>query len=106
MKLLIKNGLVVDPSQQFQRQADVLIQDDTIAGVFPKIDSDDTQVLDATGLVVAPGFIDLHVHLREPGREDKETIETGAAAAAAGGLTSVCCMPSPQPVNGHSTVTR
>jgi dihydroorotase len=106
MKLLIKNGQVVDPSQQFQRQADVLIQDDTIAGVFPRIETDDVQIFDATGLIVSPGFIDLHVHLREPGREDKETIETGAAAAAAGGFTSVCCMPNTQPINDNATVTR
>lgn len=106
MKLLIKNGLVVDPSQQFQSHADVLIQGDKIAGVFPNITIEDTEVLDATGLVVAPGFIDLHVHLREPGREDKETIATGAAAAAAGGFTTICCMPNTQPVNDNATVTR
>lgn len=106
MKLLIKNGLVVDPSQQFQSHADVLIQGDKIAGVFPNITMEDAEVFDATGLVVAPGFIDLHVHLREPGREDKETIATGAAAAAAGGFTTVCCMPNTQPVNDNATVTR
>lgn len=106
MKLLIKNGLVIDPSQQFQSHADVLIQGDKIAGVFPNITMEDAEVFDATGLVVAPGFIDLHVHLREPGREDKETIATGAAAAAAGGFTTVCCMPNTQPVNDNATVTR
>lgn len=106
MKLLIKNGLVVDPSQQFQSYADVLIQGDKIAGVFPNIALEEARVFDASGLVVAPGFIDLHVHLREPGREDKETIATGAAAAAAGGFTTVCCMPNTQPVNDNATVTR
>jgi dihydroorotase len=106
MKLLIKNGLVIDPSQQFERRADVLIQDDKIAGVFPNIDTQDAQIYDATDLVVSPGFVDLHTHLREPGREDKETIETGATAAAAGGFTSICCMPNTQPVNDNATVTR
>lgn len=87
-------------------QADVLIQDDRIAAVLPDIYVEDAVIFDATGLVVAPGLIDLHVHLREPGREDKETIATGAAAAAAGGFTTVCCMPNTQPVNDNATVTR
>ncbi|MEW6731872.1 MAG: dihydroorotase [Acidobacteriota bacterium] len=106
MRLLIKNGLVIDPAQQFQGQADLLIEDSKIVEVLPNIEQQDTEIFDATGLVVAPGFIDLHTHLREPGREDKETIETGAAAAAAGGFTSVCCMPNTQPINDNATVTR
>ncbi len=105
MRLLIKNGLVIDPSRQYQEKADVLIEGDKIAGVFPSIEIDNTEVLDATGLVVAPGFIDLHTHLREPGREDKETIETGSKAAAQGGFTSICCMPNTQPINDNATVT-
>jgi dihydroorotase len=105
MRLLIKNGLVVDPSRYFEEVSDVLIEDDRIAGVFPNIEIADAQIFDATGLVVAPGFIDLHTHLREPGREDKETIETGAKAAAAGGFTSICCMPNTQPINDNATVT-
>ena len=105
MRLLIKNGLVIDPSRQYQEKADVLIEGDKIAGVFPSIEIDNTEVLDATGLVVAPGFIDLHTHLREPGREDKETIETGSKAAVQGGFTSICCMPNTQPINDNATVT-
>lgn len=105
MRLLIKNGLVIDPSRHLEEISDVLIEDDQIAGVFPNIEIADTQIFDATGLVVAPGFIDLHTHLREPGREDKETIETGAKAAAAGGFTSICCMPNTQPINDNATVT-
>ncbi|MBK7992695.1 MAG: dihydroorotase [Blastocatellia bacterium] len=105
MRLLIKNGLVIDPSRYFEEVSDVLIEDGQIAGVFPNIEIADAQIFDATGLVVAPGFIDLHTHLREPGREDKETIETGAKAAAAGGFTSICCMPNTQPINDNATVT-
>jgi dihydroorotase len=106
MKLVIKNGLIIDPSRQFEDRADLLIEDDKIAGIFPKIETADAQIFDAAGMIVAPGFIDLHTHLREPGREDKETIETGAAAAAAGGFTSVCCMPNTEPINDNATVTR
>ena len=105
MRLLIKNGLVIDPSRYLEEISDILIEDDQIAGVFPNIEIADAQVFNAKGLVVAPGFIDLHTHLREPGREDKETIETGAKAAAAGGFTSICCMPNTQPINDNATVT-
>jgi len=105
MRLLIKNGLVIDPSKQYQEKADVLIEGDKIAGVFPDIEIANAEVIDATGLVVAPGFIDLHTHLREPGREDKETIETGSRAAAVGGFTSICCMPNTDPINDNATVT-
>lgn len=106
MKLLIKNGTVIDPSRRFEGRADLLIEDGIISGVSANIETNDAQIYDASGLIVAPGFIDLHTHLREPGREDKETIETGTAAAAAGGFTAVCCMPNTQPVNDNATVTR
>jgi dihydroorotase len=105
MRLLIKNGLVIDPSRQYEERADVLIEGDRIAGVFPKIEISDAQIIDATDLVVAPGFIDLHTHLREPGNEEKETIETGSKAAAMGGFTSICCMPNTKPINDNATVT-
>lgn len=105
MRLLIKNGLVIDPSRQYEEKADVLIEGDKIAGVFPNIEIANAQVLDATNLVVAPGFIDLHTHLREPGQEEKETIETGSKAAAMGGFTSICCMPNTNPINDNATVT-
>ena len=81
-------------------------EDDTIVAVGRNLDAAGARVYDATGLVVAPGFIDMHVHLREPGFEHSETIETGARAAAAGGFTSICCMPNTSPVNDNATVTR
>ncbi len=104
-QLLIKNGRVIDPASATDKLADVLIRDGSIAAVGPNLDTPGAEVLDATGLVVAPGFIDMHVHLREPGIEHAETIETGARAAAAGGFTSICCMPNTMPVNDSATVT-
>ena len=105
MRLLIKHGLVVDPSQALEAQQDILIEAGHIVAMAAELIVADAQIFDATGLVVAPGFIDLHTHLREPGREDKETIETGLRAAAAGGFTSICCMPNTQPVNDNATIT-
>jgi dihydroorotase len=104
-QLLIKNGRVIDPASATDMLADVLIRDGSIAAVAPDLEAPGAELLDATGLVVAPGFIDMHVHLREPGFEHAETIETGARAAAAGGFTSICCMPNTQPVNDSATVT-
>jgi dihydroorotase len=104
-KLVIKNGRVVDPAQDLDRVSDVAIEDGTIRQIAPSIDATGATEFDATGLIVAPGFIDMHVHLREPGFEHAETIETGARAAAAGGFTSVCCMPNTQPVNDSAYVT-
>ena len=104
-RLVVKNGRVVDPSRQLDAVLDVAIEDGTVRQVAPSIDPGAAEVLDATGLVVAPGFIDMHVHLREPGFEHAETIESGSRAAAAGGFTSVCCMPNTQPVNDNATVT-
>jgi len=104
-RLVIKNGRVVDPASGLDAVRDVLIEDGLIAAVEPNIEVSEGEVFDAAGLVVAPGFIDIHVHLREPGIEHAETIETGAKAAAAGGFTSVCCMPNTIPVNDSPTVT-
>jgi dihydroorotase len=104
-KLLIRNGRVIDPATQFDGIADILVEDGRIAGVGRDIDAVGAEVFDASGLVVAPGFIDMHVHLREPGFEYSETIESGSRAAAAGGFTSICCMPNTQPVNDSPTVT-
>jgi dihydroorotase len=103
--LLIKNGRVLDPASNHDAPADVLIEGGRIAAVARRLESEGAEVFDATGLVVAPGFIDMHVHLREPGIEHSETIETGARAAAAGGFTSICCMPNTLPVNDNATVT-
>ena len=103
--LLIKNGRVIDPASGLDGPADVLIEDGLIQAVGRDLDRAGAEVFDAAGLVVAPGFIDMHVHLREPGIEHAETIETGARAAAAGGFTSICCMPNTLPVNDNATVT-
>jgi len=105
-KLLIKNGRVIDPASGRDQAADVLIKGGLIVRVGPDLHATGAVTLDATGLVVAPGFIDMHVHLREPGFEHAETIESGSKAAAAGGFTSICPMPSTHPVNDDATVTR
>jgi len=105
MPIVIKNGRVIDPASNTDRVADVLIVDGRIAGVAPNLSSPKAEVYDAAGMIVAPGFIDMHVHLREPGFEHAENIESGSRAAAAGGFTSVCCMPNTKPVNDSATVT-
>src|ERR671938_721351 len=99
MRLLIANGYLIDPSQGHNGGQNLLIEDGRVAGFPDRSEGvpEGAEVLDATGLVVAPGFIDLHVHLREPGHEYKETIQTGAAAAVAGGWASVCAMPNTDP---------
>ncbi len=98
--LLIRGGRVIDPAAHIDAELDVLLRDGRVAEVAPrnKIRGGADEKFDARGLIVAPGFIDLHVHLREPGQSYKETIATGTAAAAAGGFTSVCCMPNTTPV--------
>jgi dihydroorotase len=102
---LITGGRVVDPSQELDAKLDVLIEDGAVARVDKKIKRDNVAVLDAAGLVVAPGFIDLHTHLREPGQEHKETISTGTRAAVAGGYTAVCAMANTLPPNDERAVT-
>src|SRR5215469_132585 len=107
--LLIKNGRVIDPASKTDAALDVLLDGEKIKEVAPagKIGTPaGADVFDASGLVVAPGFIDLHAHLREPGQESSETIETGTRAAARGGFTAVCCMPNTKPVNDNASVTR
>ncbi len=103
--LVIKNGRVIDPAQGLDAVFDIAIEDGVIREVARDIPASGGEQFDASGLVVAPGFIDMHVHLREPGFEHAETIETGSRAAAAGGFTSICCMPNTQPVNDSATVT-
>src|SRR5438128_11903252 len=108
MKILITNGYVIDPRQGINGGKDLLIEDGRVSGLLERGRDvpDATEVFDTTGLIVAPGFIDLHTHLREPGHEYKETIATGASAAVAGGWTTVCAMPNTDPVNYSPAVTR
>lgn len=105
-RLLIKGGRVVDPATGVDGAADVLIEDGVVREVSDHVSgSDGAEQLDASGLVVTPGLIDMHVHLREPGQEYKETVATGTRAAAAGGFTSVACMANTEPVNDQRSVT-
>lgn len=107
--LLVKNGRVLDPATKTDAAMDVLLDGETIREVAPagKIAApQNAEIFDATGLIVAPGFIDIHAHLREPGQESSETIESGTRAAARGGFTAVCCMPNTKPVNDNASVTR
>ena len=104
--LLIKNGHVIDPASKTDAKLDVLIERDHVVKIAPSISAPNAEVLDASGSVVAPGFIDLHCHLREPGQEISETIESGTKAAARGGFTAVCPMPNTHPVNDNASVTR
>lgn len=106
-RLLVRNGRVIDPVQGIDEVMDILIESGRIAKLGSDLkEPDDTPVFDAQGLVVTPGFIDLHSHLREPGFEHKETIESGCLAAAKGGFTAVCCMANTNPVNDEPAVTR
>ena len=104
--LLIKNGRVIDPASGTDATLDVLLDGERIAQAEPKISAPAAELLDASGLIVAPGFIDLHCHLREPGDDSSETIATGVRAAARGGFTAVCPMPNTKPVNDNASVTR
>ena len=107
MGVLIKNGRVIDPSQSLDMVSDIYVQGDRVREISERIDTprkSDT-VIDASGQIVAPGFVDIHVHLREPGYEHKETIKTGCLAAAAGGFTSIVCMPNTNPINDNASVT-
>ena len=107
--LLIKNGRVLDPASKTDAVCDIRLDGETIAEIAAPGNisrANGAEVFDATGLVVAPGFIDMHVHLREPGQENSETIETGTKAAARGGFTAVCCMPNTRPVNDNASITR
>ena len=105
--ILLKGGRVIDPAQNIDAEVDVLLRDGFVAELAPKGKTRGSadESFDARGLIVAPGFIDLHVHLREPGQSHKETIATGTRAAAAGGFTSVCCMPNTAPVNDSVRIT-
>lgn len=107
--LLITNGRVIDPASKTDAAMDVLLDGETVKevatpGRFASLK--DAEIFDASGMIVAPGFIDLHVHLREPGQESSETIETGTKSAARGGFTAVCCMPNTRPVHDNASITR
>ncbi len=108
MKLLITNGHLIDPSENQNSGKNLLIEDGKIAAWlnYNEAAPKDVEIFDASGMIVAPGFIDMHVHLREPGQEHKETIATGCAAAVAGGWTSVCPMPNTSPINDNAAITR
>jgi dihydroorotase len=107
--LLIKNGRVLDPAGKTDAARDILLDGEKIAEIGAPgkfAGARDAESFDANGLIVSPGFIDMHVHLREPGQESSESIETGTRAAARGGFTAVCCMPNTKPVNDNASVTR
>lgn len=95
--LLIKNGLVVDPKNNINEVTDILVSDGIIKEIAKNISCPDADIIDAAGLTVAPGLVDLHVHFRDPGLEYKEDIESGSRAAAHGGVTTVVCMPNTVP---------
>lgn len=105
MNLLIKGGRVIDPSQGIDEVADVLVENGVIKQVGKGLAAAGAETVDATGKLVTPGLIDMHVHFRDPGLEYKEDIATGTRAAAAGGFTSVACMPNTKPVNDNKAIT-
>ena len=108
MRLLIKNGYVIDPGQGTNTGKNLFIEDGRVVGLMSYSDNvpEGVEVIDATGLIISPGFIDMHVHLREPGQEYKETIASGAGAAVAGGFTTICAMPNTDPINDNAAVSR
>ncbi len=105
MRLIIKNGRLIDPANEVDGSADILIEDGKVAKIGKKLSGAET-VIDAAGLWVVPGLVDIHSHLREPGYEYKETIQSGTESAAAGGFTTLCCMPNTNPVNDNGSITR
>ncbi len=106
MSLLIKNGRLVDPASDTDAQLDLFLDNGVVSDIGPGLDVEADEVIDATGKLVVPGLIDIHVHLRDPGLEYKEDIASGTLAAVAGGFTAVACMPNTQPVNDNLAVTR
>jgi dihydroorotase len=102
--ILFRGARLVDPASGHDGPADVLVEDEVVAEIGDRLDAGRAEVLECGGLVIAPGLVDLHAHLREPGREDKETVETGTRAAVAGGYTAICAMPNTEPVADHAGV--
>src|SRR6478672_2274299 len=106
MKTILKGGRVIDPANGRDGEFDVLIEDGTITRIGKDLPAGDADVFEVKrGWLVTPGLIDIHVHLREPGQEHKETVATGMAAAVAGGFTAVACMPNTDPINDHPGIT-
>ena len=107
MKILLKGGRVIDPAQNLDGQMDLLLENGKIAAIAEAVGSipEDARLLDLKGMIILPGLVDMHTHLREPGYEYKETIRSGSEAAAVGGFTSIACMPNTLPVNDNRTVT-
>lgn len=103
-RFCIKGGRIIDPAQNIDSIMDILVEDGKVAAIEKDIDVENAGNVDAAGMIVAPGLIDMHVHLREPGREDEETIASGTRAAARGGFTSVACMPNTTPVVDNTSV--
>src|SRR5919197_799760 len=114
MRYLIKNGSLIDPARRVATVGNMLIEDGKVSRVIDLADltmeheplADDVEVINARGAVIAPGFVDLHVHLREPGAEHKETIASGTQAAARGGFTTLCVMPNTNPPHDRAAVIR
>jgi dihydroorotase len=106
MSILIKNGRIIDPALKWDKVADMLIENGKIVKIGGGITAKTDEMIDATGKIVCPGFVDLHTHLREPGREDKETVETGTRAAIAGGFTTVCAMPNTEPACDNQAIVK
>ena len=106
MTLLLKGGTIVDPSQDLEKKADLVVEKGKIANLGKVRAKKSWTTIDVSNSIVAPGFIDMHVHLREPGREDKETVLTGSQSAVASGFTSIMCMPNTDPVNDSEAITR
>src|SRR5438093_1326181 len=104
MDLLVKNGRVLDPERKIDSTVDILIKGGKIRSIGKNLSADAPQ-FDASGLIVAPGFFDIHVHLREPGTEEAETIATGGAAAVVGGFVAVAAMPNTKPSNDNPSIT-
>ena len=105
-KLLIKNGRIVDPANKADGVSDILVENGRIVKIAKTVSGQVDEVIDARGKIVMPGLVDMHVHLREPGREDKETIASGCRAAAHSGFTAICPMPNTDPVNDTPEITR
>ncbi|HTQ81060.1 MAG TPA: amidohydrolase family protein, partial [Thermoanaerobaculia bacterium] len=105
-RIFIQGGRLIDPAEGIDGELDLLLEDGAVAKVGERLKKPkDAELVDARGLVVTPGLIDIHVHLREPGQEYKETVATGTLAAAAGGFTAVACMANTDPVNDNRSVT-